>query len=193
MPLLHISTDYVFDGTSSRPYTEDDPTAPVNRYGETKLAGEQAVQASGCRGLIVRTQSLFGPGDRHFVAAIVRQLAKPDPALRVVSDQVSCPTYTRDAAAAILNLLRLHSEGIVHVSSEGACSWHDFARAIAARVRPAAAVTPVPAAAYARRARRPAHSVLDKARYRAWTGERLPHWEQALDAYLARFDAPARA
>jgi dTDP-4-dehydrorhamnose reductase len=182
--LLHVSTDYVFDGALRRPYREDDMPGPINVYGESKLAGEAEVAAAGGRSLIVRTQSLYGPGGRHFVGAIRGLLQKGDQPLRVVNDQTTCPTYTGHLAAAILRLLAVETQGIVHVSASGECTWHAFARAIAEQLRPGAVVDPVSSDAFPRPARRPAYGVLDKGRYEEWTGVEMPSWEDGLAAFL---------
>lgn len=185
VPLIHISTDYVFDGTASVPYREDDRPNPLNAYGRSKLAGEEAVRKAGGRWMIVRTQSLFGLNGRSFVKAILDKLAGSDEPLRVVNDQSSSPTYTGHLAEAILRLMGTGRQGIVHVASTGGCTWYEFACAIAARAKPGAKVNPVSAREYARPARRPAYAVLDTGRYAEWTGRRMPSWQEGLDAYLA--------
>ena len=184
IPLLHISTDYVFDGTKPSPYTEGDPTGPLGVYGAAKLAGEEAIRASGAAYTIARTQSLFGWHGPNFVKAIKRFIEEGKTPLRVVADQVSCPTWTGHLADALIALARSSFRGIVHTSSEGSCSWYEFACAICERVAPGTEVLPVPAATYPRAARRPANSVLEKRIYREITGQTFPHWREALDAYL---------
>jgi dTDP-4-dehydrorhamnose reductase len=184
VPFVHISTDYVFDGMSKIPYREDAPVHPLNVYGESKLRGEEAVQAAGGRHLIVRTQSLFGIHGKNFVAAILQRLEAGGP-LKVVNDQASCPTYTAHLAAAILHLMRCGRLGIVHVSASGECTWFEMACAIARSVRPDSVIQPVTAQEFGRPARRPAYSVLDKSRYEEWTGRRMPSWQDGLEAYLA--------
>jgi dTDP-4-dehydrorhamnose reductase len=184
VPLMHISTDYVFDGTSAVPYREDAAVKPLNVYGKSKLAGEKAVQASGVKYVIVRTQSLFGLHGNSFVKAILARLEKGNEPLKVVSDQVSSPTYTVHLAGAILRLLEKGKQGIVHVSASGECSWYAFACAIAAKVKPDARILPVTSAEYVRPARRPAYSVLDKGLYARWTDHRMPSWEEGLAGYL---------
>ncbi len=182
--LAQISTDYVFDGNSRVPYREDDPVNPLNKYGESKLAGEQAVRAACKRSLIVRTQSLFGVNGKNFIRAIMNKLNENSGPLRVVSDQISSPTYTGHLACAILHLLKTGRYGIVNVSASGECSWHEFARAIAARVKPDAEIEAITTAESGRPARRPAYAVLDKSRYELWTGEKMPSWQNGLDEYL---------
>ena len=184
VPLLYVSTDYVFEGAAERPYTEEDPPAPVNVYGKSKLAGERVVRAVCARCLVVRTQSLFGRNGRNFVNAVLAKLEEPEPELRVVNDQTSSPTYTVHLADAILRLLNANAQGIVNVSAEGEATWYEFACRIAAAVRPDVEVAPVSSIEYPRAARRPAYSVLDKTRYRELTGHEMPSWEAGLDEYL---------
>jgi dTDP-4-dehydrorhamnose reductase len=183
--LIHLSTDYVFDGTKPKPYTERDQPCPLNVYGASKLAGEKAIRAEGCRFMIVRTQSLFGASGRNFIKSIVRQLQtnRTEP-LRVVSDQVSAPTYTVHLADAILRLLRVKKGGVVHVAASHECSWYDFAQAIVARVKPGTRIEPVLASHLGLPAHRPAYSVLDKRRYTTWTKHVMPTWEEGLVEYL---------
>jgi dTDP-4-dehydrorhamnose reductase len=191
VPLLHVSTDYVFDGSASSPYREEDAVSPLNAYGESKLAGEDAVREICNDALIVRTQSLFGTHGHNFVKTITRKLKENAGPLRVVDDQVSCPTYTAHLADAILRLLKCGKQGLVHVSASGECSWYAFARAIADHLKPGASVLPVGSSEYPRPARRPAYSVLDKSRYTSWTGHEMPSWQEGLRAHLAEEGAPA--
>ena len=184
IPLLHISTDYVFDGLLGRPLREDDPINPVSVYGESKLAGERAVQAAGGRHVIVRTQVLYGVNGKSFIRAVMAKMDSSDEPLRVVKEQTMCPTYTRHLADAILRLLPAERSGVVHVSASGQCTWYEFACAIAARVKPGTVVIPVTAAEFPRPARRPLFSALDKSRYEAWTGHRMPDWREGMAAYL---------
>lgn len=182
--LLHVSTDYVFDGRKGRPYVETDSPDPLSVYGASKLAGEKAVRAEGGRFLIVRTQSLFGKHGPNFVRAIVEKIHKGATPLRVVNDQVSSPTYTRHLAEALVRLIRLDKQGVVHVSAAGSCSWFDFARAIVARVCPSVEVVPITSHELGRPAPRPAYSVLDNSLYNSWTGAPLPSWQEGLVAYM---------
>jgi dTDP-4-dehydrorhamnose reductase len=183
--LLHISTDYIFDGHKTRPYTERDSPNPLGVYGASKLAGEKAVRSEGGQYLLVRAQSLFGAHGPNFVRSIARQLKQGSGPLRVVRDQVSSPTYTRHLADALMRLMVLDKEGVVHVAAAGSCSWFEFAKAIAARIKPGAEVQPIAAAELARPAPRPDYSVLDTHLYQTWTGQALPPWERGLDEYLA--------
>ena len=182
--LIHVSTDYIFDGTKSKPYTERDTPCPLNLYGASKLAGEKAVRAEGGRFLIVRTQSLYGVHGRNFVKSIVQKLKNGEEPLRVVSDQVSAPTYTVHLTDAIIRLLKIRKNGIVHVASSHECSWFDFASAIVARVKPGVRIEPILASQLSRPAVRPAYSVLDKRRYTTWTKHVMPSWEEGLVEYL---------
>ena len=182
--LMHISTDYVFDGRKGRPYVETDLPEPLGAYGASKLAGEKAIRSEGGRFLIVRTQSLFGKHGPNFVRAIVDKIHKGMTPLRVVQDQISAPTYTRHLANALIRLIRLDKHGVVHISASGSCSWFDFARAIVAHVRPSVEVVPVTSQELGRPAPRPAYSVLDNSLYVSWTGAPLPSWQDGLYAYL---------
>lgn len=183
--LVHLSTDYVFDGAKGTPYGEDDPVAPLNVYGMTKWEGEEAVRTAGGAALIVRTQSLFGVHGHNFVRTMLRLFGEPGKPVRVVDDQTMGPTWTGHLAEALVRLAEGAWTGTVHVSAAGACTWCDFARAIAARVKPGQAIEAIPSSAYPAPARRPACSLLDNGRFRAWTGWEMPPWEAGLDGYLA--------
>ena len=184
MKLMHISTDYIFDGRKGRPYVEMDHPDPLGVYGASKLAGEKAVRAEGGHFLILRTQSLFGVRGPNFVRAIAQKANRDEGEISVVEDQVSSPTYTGHLADAIVRLIRLDKQGVVHVSASESCSWFEFARAIIERVKPSAKVVPVKSSELRRPAPRPAYSVLDSTLYTTWTGHRMPPWWEGLDAYL---------
>ena len=184
VPLLHISTDYVFGGALIRPLKEDDAVGRCNVYGESKLAGERAIQQSGCRHLIVRTQSLFGTHGGNFVEAILGKIESGTDRLQVVDDQVSSPTYTYHLVEAILHLMTIRKEGTLHLSASGACSWFEFAQAIVRAVGCGTVVDPVSSVEFPRPATRPANAVLDNGRYTKWTGRTMPHWSTGLDDYL---------
>lgn len=185
LKLIHISTDYVFDGKKGSPYSEDDPTSPLNYYGFTKLKGEEAVRAAGGHALIVRTESLYGLNGRSFIRAILQKVKDDQKTLHVVYDQISSPTYTRHLADALVRLCRLDKTGLVNVAASGSCSWFEFAREIVKRVRPGIKVLPLTTAALNFPALRPAFSVLDTSRYTSWTGHTMPSWESGLEQYLA--------
>jgi dTDP-4-dehydrorhamnose reductase len=182
--LVYVSTDYVFDGTKGSPYLEEDPTRPLNAYGKTKLAGEEAARDSGAPCLVARTSWLFGPGGRNFVDTIADRLQRGEP-LSVVDDQRGSPTYARDLAHGIELLLRRGATGTVHVTNSGDTTWHGFAVEIARYLGIAAAIEPVPTERLKRPAPRPAYSVLSGERFRALTGERFPAWEDAVHRHLA--------
>jgi len=182
--LVHLSTDYVFDGTAGRPYKEDDKPNPLNAYGESKLAGEIAVRAEKCRSIIVRTESLFGLNGNSFVRAILKRLREGNGPLKVINDQVSSPTYVPHLADGILNVMNAGRDGTVHVTASGSCTWFDFANAIAKHSGLHGEILPVSAVSYGAPARRPAFSALDMTRYKEWTGKVMPSWTDGLAEYL---------
>jgi len=183
--LLYVSTDYVFDGRSERPYREDDCPHPLSAYGDSKLRGEQYVQASVARHFIVRTAWLYGLRRKNFVATILK-LAKTGGDLRVVSDQRGSPTYASHLAHALAQLSRVKAYGIYHATGSGSCSWFEFAQAIVkAGGYDGVRVIPIATEESARPARRPANSVLENRRLvQNGLGE-LPHWREGLADYLA--------
>jgi len=183
--LIHISTDYVFNGKKGSAYDEADSTDPLSVYGVSKLEGERLVDAAGGSSLIVRTQSLYGVHGRNFVKAIINQLRLGKKELTVVEDQVSSPTYTRHLARALLNLAPLTNTGIVNVACSGSCSWHRFAGEIVAQLGVTGiTVKPMKSSELKYPAPRPAYSVLSTKRYTEWTGALMPSWEEGLRAYL---------
>jgi dTDP-4-dehydrorhamnose reductase len=193
--LVHISTDYVFDGLGKRPYTEEDPTGPLSAYGRTKLRGEQVVFSSGLeRFSIIRTSWLYGPCGKNFVETIVR-LAKEREELRIVADQMGSPTYTGDLAIALFALLSKEAVGIYHFSNEGVCSWHEFAGAIVEAMKESGEqvkvrrIIPIRTEEYPLPAKRPAYSVLSKEKYKRTVGAEVPHWCDGLRRYFERRQA----
>ena len=159
--LVHISTDYVFAGDATEPYAEDAPLAPEGAYGRTKAAGETAVRESGADALIVRTAYLYGRGGPCFPKTIAK-VGRERGALTVVDDQIGQPTWTRDVAAFILRLLKADAPaGTYHATSAGQASWYEFAKEIVAAAGLGDIVTPTDSSGYARKAPRPAWSVLD--------------------------------
>ena len=182
--LIHISTDYVFDGRAHTPYTEQAPTAPLGVYGRTKLAGEQAVEASGCSYLILRTAWLYSALGNNFLKTMLRLTAERE-SLKVVFDQIGTPTYAGDLALGIFSVieggqLRGH-EGLYHFSDEGVCSWYDFAVEIAAAAgHDKCHIEPCRTAEYPTKAPRPAYSVLDKGKFKTTFGIEIPHWRESL-------------
>ncbi|HET9251088.1 MAG TPA: dTDP-4-dehydrorhamnose reductase [Candidatus Eisenbacteria bacterium] len=181
---VYLSTDYVFDGAKRSPYLEEDPVGPINAYGRSKLEGERAVSASGARCLVVRTSWLFGSGGKNFVDTVASKLERGE-SLRVVDDQKGSPTYTRDLAHAIELLLRRGATGTVHATNSGTTTWYGLAREIARVLGSDAPIAPVTTEEFPRPAARPRYSVLSGARFRAWTGENLRPWEEAVGHYLA--------
>jgi dTDP-4-dehydrorhamnose reductase len=181
--LLFVSTDYLFDGTATRPYEPDDPITPITAYGKSKAAGEKVLQEIHKDWCIVRTSWLFGASGVCFPEKILRA-AETRAELTVVADQVGSPTFTRDLAQAIRDLVRKDSRGIVHVTNEGACSWFEFAVEILRQAgRDAIRVAPITTQQAGRLAKRPAYSVLSPASLHAH-GLTMRDWKAALGAYL---------
>ncbi len=178
-----VSTDYVFDGKGTRPYETTDPIAPLNVYGASKAAGETALLKSEVAWCIGRTSWLFGVHGPSFPEKILRA-AETRPEISVVNDQVGSPTYTRDLARAIRDLVLRDARGIVHITNEGVCSWFDFAREILAQSgRDAIPVLPISTDQAARPARRPNYSVLSPASLHAF-GIRTRPWQEALRSFV---------
>jgi dTDP-4-dehydrorhamnose reductase len=178
-----VSTDYVFDGKGTCPYETTDPIAPLNVYGASKAAGEEALRKNSSMWCIGRTSWLFGVNGPSFPEKIL-SAAETRPVLSVVNDQIGSPTYTRDLAGAIRDLVRKDARGIVHVTNEGICSWFDFAREILAQSgHGSVPVHPITTDQSARPARRPNYSVLSPASLHAY-GIRLRPWQDALRAFL---------
>ena len=182
--LIHVSTDYVFDGTAHTPYREDMATSPLGAYGRTKLAGEEAVKASGCRYLILRTAWLYSEYGNNFLKTMLRLTSERE-TLRVVFDQVGTPTYAGDLALAIFSLIETGryagNEGVYHFTDEGVCSWYDFAVEIAAAAgHGTCRIIPCHTSEYPTKAQRPAYSVLDKTKFKETFQMDIPHWREAL-------------
>ena len=193
IPFVHISTDYVFDGTGTAPWRETDPVAPQNAYGRSKLAGERAVLAAGGAPAILRTSWVFSAHGSNFLRTMLR-LGESRTALDVVEDQIGGPTPATAIADACLTMARQLAQapdkaGIYHFSGAPDASWKDFAEAIFARAGLAVQVTGIPAAAWPTPAARPANSRLDCTRIRASFGIERPDWRRALDAVLAELGA----
>lgn len=195
-PVIHLSTDYVFDGSGTEPKREDDPTSPLGVYGKTKLAGEQALAASGATYAILRTAWVYSPFGNNFVKTMLR-LAESRDALNVVKDQHGNPTSAIDIADALLAVADRWADGsrdganqTYHFAGTGATNWADFARAIFAESAkhkgPACEVTGIPASEYPTRAARPANSRLDSAKFADTFGHSAPRWQDSLADTVAR-------
>ncbi|HZP11104.1 MAG TPA: dTDP-4-dehydrorhamnose reductase [Nevskiaceae bacterium] len=195
---VHFSTDYVFDGTKSTPYVEDDPTNPLGAYGRSKLAGEKNVQAVGGRAFIFRTSWVYAPRGKNFMLTMLR-LANEKPRLRVVADQFGAPTSAPSIAAAILHFLTAKAPmptGIYHLTAAGRTSWHGFAEAIvrggaARNLCPEVPVDSLTTAEYPLPAKRPANSVMDHSRFAAATGYEPSDWREGLERCLDEVAATA--
>jgi dTDP-4-dehydrorhamnose reductase len=186
--LVYISTDYIFDGKRDKPYTESDIPNPLNIYGKSKLAGESYVREINKRYLIVRGSALFGVSGSsakggNFVETIIR-LAKEKKSLNVVSDQVFSPTYTKDLANKIVQIISGNVNGILHVTNSGSCSWYEFASEIIKQSGLKTGVNPVTSECYPQKAVRPKNSVLDNYRLRTLGMNDMRHWKVALTDYL---------
>lgn len=180
--LIHISSDYVFDGRCSEPYGEDAEPAPLSAYGRSKFAGELAVLAAGCRHIIIRTAWLYSPYGKNFVKTILKR-SEELPLLKVVSDQVGTPTFAGDLAEFILQLLEpenLSKTGIYNYSNEGVCSWYDLAWEVCDLSGNLCEVLPCKTGEYPVRAARPQYSVLDKTKVKETFGIEIPHWKDSL-------------
>ena len=185
--IIHISTDYVFDGTNHRPYRESDKVNPISQYGTTKRKGETALLALAPESIIIRTAWLYSSHGNNFVKTMLR-LADSQKEVRVVSDQIGTPTYARDLACAILKVHQSHQwvAGIYHFTDEGAASWYDFAHAIFRIAGKKVKLVPIPTEDFPTPASRPAYSILDRSRIKATYGVEIPHWEESLEDCMKR-------
>ena len=191
IPLVHVSTDYVFFGDAGRPLREDDPCRPQGVYGRSKRAGELAVERAGGKWLTVRTSWLYGLNGPNFPDTILRLACERD-GLTVVDDQTGSPTFSVDLAGAVWRLVKKDASGYVHFANDGSCTWYGFALEVVAGGRkrgllPAdreLVVDPVTTAEFVRPAPRPAYSVLSTERYRSVTGQTPPAWKDALNRFL---------
>lgn len=205
--LIHISTDYIFDGNSRIPYKETDEALPISEYGKSKLAGEKAVLDAGCRYLILRTSWLFSRYGKNFVRTIlkkaesIRQSDDTTKTINVVSDQIGNPTYATDLVEAIFEIINNNQlpnddnrgrEGIYNFSNEGQCSWYEFAAEICRQsAKPDQTnpkVLPCTTADYPSNVRRPSYSVLDKTKFKETFQQDIPHWSQSLSKCLQEIE-----
>jgi dTDP-4-dehydrorhamnose reductase len=191
VPFIQMSTDYVFDGALTRPYTEEDPPNPLNAYGRSKLDGEMRARSACPWAIVLRTSWVFGPYGSNFLRSMLR-LAATENVIRVVDDQCGTPTAAADLADAILAILgslrgKPDHAGVYHLTASGHTTWHGFAAAILARL-PAGWRAPklvaISSSEYPSLARRPPNSRLDCTKVERRFGIRLPEWEQALDLCL---------
>lgn len=183
--LIHISTDYVFDGTSYLPYTEDVRVCPVSQYGFTKLEGEKQIEKSGCEAIIIRTSWLYSSFGNNFVKTILKY-SKEKPELKVVFDQIGTPTYAEDLASAILQIIisNKFEIGIYHFSNEGVCSWYDFALEIVNAKNINCKINPILTSEYPTPAKRPHYSVLNKNKIKSTFNIEILHWKDGLQRCL---------
>ncbi len=188
VPLIHVSTDYVFDGGACRPYTEEDKPAPETVYGRTKLAGEKLVMENADTALIIRTAWLYSSFGGNFVKTMLR-LGKEKDVLNVVFDQTGTPTYARDLAEAIVKIIPQIKPGmkeIYHFSNEGVCSWYDFAVEIMQTAELPCKVRPIESKDYPTPATRPFYSVLNKGKIKEAFGLEINHWKKSLNDCLKK-------
>ncbi|HFD79168.1 MAG TPA: dTDP-4-dehydrorhamnose reductase [Gammaproteobacteria bacterium] len=187
--LLHISTDFIFDGAQSRPYTEEDPARPLGVYGQSKYEGEQAVLELMPAATVLRTAWVYGAHGHNFVRTMLRLAAEREE-LRVVDDQVGTPAWTGDIARAMWTLMGKEAAGIYHFTNEGVASWYDFAHEVLSLGRElgfpieARTVRPIPTRDFPTPARRPHWSVLSKEKIRPLLGYDIPHWRTSLRVML---------
>jgi dTDP-4-dehydrorhamnose reductase len=188
--VVHYSTDYVFDGEKHGAYVETDATGPLGAYGRSKLAGEQALAASGAAHLVFRTSWVYGARGANFLLTMLR-LARERPALRVVADQTGAPTWSRDIASATAAVVARYgageraASGVYHMAGGGETTWHGFAERILCIAGLTTPVEPIPTSGYPTPARRPRNSRLDTGRLHRAFGIRLPAWETSLERCMA--------
>lgn len=192
--LVHVSTDYVFGGSlGNTPRGEEEPANPTGVYGVTKLHGEQAVEASGCKHIIIRTAWLYSEFGKNFVKTMLT-LTETKPQLKVVFDQVGTPTYALDLAKAIFDILENRkyegNDGVYHYSNEGVCSWYDFTKMIAEYAcHTGCDIQPCHSDEFPSKVVRPSYSVLDKTKIKATFGTAVPYWTDSLKECLANMAA----
>ncbi|MDZ7605787.1 MAG: dTDP-4-dehydrorhamnose reductase [Cyclobacteriaceae bacterium] len=192
--LIHISTDFVFDGRAFSPLNEDDDPKPISIYGQTKLDGEKLALATCTRTLILRTSWLYSTFGNNFVKTMLR-LAETRPELNVVFDQVGTPTYAADLAKVIVGIIEIGAAsgledkfGIYHYSNEGMASWYDFAKAIFEEKNVSIIVNPILTSGYPLPAKRPPFSVMDKSKIKTVFGFDIPHWRESLRVCLSKME-----
>lgn len=186
LKVVHVSTDYVFDGTNHIPYTEEMSVCPATMYGKSKLAGEEALMASCQQAVIIRTAWLYSAFGNNFVKTMLKLGTERD-SLNVIFDQIGSPTAAADLADAILTILshEKFEPGIYHFSDEGVCSWYDFTKTIHRMAGISCDVRPIETKDYPAPTPRPHYSVLNKAKIKATYGIQIPHWEDSLQKCIA--------
>lgn len=183
IPMIYISTDYVFDGQGERPWLPEDERAPLNIYGQTKYEGELAVQNTLDKYFIVRIAWVFGINGKNFIKTMLN-LGKTRDHLTVVNDQFGSPTYTYDLARLLVDMILTDKYGIYHATNEGICTWYEFACEIFRQAGITVDVAPVTADQYPAKAKRPSNSRMSKDKLEENGFERLPSWQDALGRYL---------
>ncbi|MGY0391261.1 dTDP-4-dehydrorhamnose reductase [Bizionia sp. KMM 8389] len=187
--LIHISTDFVFDGSKSTLYSETDSVNPIGVYGQTKLDGEREIAETLSKYFILRTAWLYSEHGANFMKTMIR-LSKDKEQLSVVSDQVGTPTYAKDLAQVVMQLITTNNEeyGLYHFSNEGVASWYDFAKAIFDQTKASLKLLPIKTSEYPTPAKRPAFSVLDKSKIKSALQIEIPHWNDSLKQALLKYD-----
>ena len=183
IPMMYISTDYVFNGQGERPWEPDDPREPLNVYGEAKYEGELAVEKWLKKYFVVRIAWVFGVNGKNFVRTMLR-LGRERGKVSVVNDQIGSPTYTYDLARLLVDMIQTDKCGRYHATNEGLCSWYEFAVEIFRQAGLSVEVTPVTSAEYAAKAKRPMNSRMNKDKLDQNGFDRLPSWQDALSRYL---------
>ncbi|MDO7788556.1 dTDP-4-dehydrorhamnose reductase [Desulforamulus aquiferis] len=183
IPLMHISTDYIFDGQKEEPYNIFDQPSPVNTYGWSKKVGEYYLTSLLSKFYLVRTSWLFGTGGGNFIETIIK-LGQRQEELKVVDDQLGCPTFTKDLARTMADLIETGYYGTYHVTNQGKASWYQLAKEILNKCGSPAQIRAVKTFKYPRPAKRPSNSVLDPFPLYETLGYLLPHWQDALERYL---------
>jgi len=181
--LVHLSTDYVFNGSKNTPYNEEDPPDPRSVYGMTKLAGEINVMKKNPSSLIIRTQWLYGDGGENFITKITKT-AQEKGIIEVVNDQKGAPTYAKDLAIPLKTLIENNNSGIYHIANSGSCTWFEFANEIFSQLHMEIEVRPITSTQLNRKAKRPAYSVYDCSKLQKNTGIIMRSWQEALKGYL---------
>jgi dTDP-4-dehydrorhamnose reductase len=187
--IIHVSTDYVFDGHSKNPYLEEDTAIPQSVYGRSKLAGEEAVMNHASAAIIIRTSWLYSMYGSNFVKTI-RTLAMERDVLNVVSDQIGSPTYAYDLAQVIVRLLptlQKNIQQVYHYSNEGACSWYEFAKEIVQQCNLPCQINPIESKDYPSNAVRPSYAVMNTSKIKSHLGIDIPHWKESLKQCLNQF------